>query len=582
MLKGPKKKMVRDAIRYYIDTTGLTSDNFILDVSHNSTKRGYDSLDYHAWLAVKIFKLFQQNDITLADCLEFRNLATQLKLEKRGMNVTTLWKKLFGKCIALTDISRYELFELSDANSELNYVESDKEVIFCGNDKEDNFFNLFDFDEHNKFFYDNLPKKLQQAIEYKLPIFINMNPYLEHKTCLDRLYDQMVANGYSNKLILNPFYGCIYKLLYLCSEYDLNEVRIGFFSPVDMFNEKEEYNQFYMKFKSKFKFNRGVCFSPKSVGVNSKEEFIAYSIWDLKRENSEKSDNAVVLNTCVQHTDDTILEGAGRLFRGQKESLYDWEVNSIKTSGISSIVPKYSSIQTPSGETIKRFSNVLGYQANTKNLLRSYKRVGVYSVPVGDCTEITIENFYKSVASYTVRSCVGQDIDIPKRLNAPDVMVDGYQKWLADAVIYFLFSPNNMTKSYREKDLVLSNRLFPLKLTDVKNIIRDKNILDDIESRGADNLIITQVIDSLFNDLTKPALELFSFCKQKIIESLTGKIRENYGYKDSLVAWDASFYQIRRIESVFTEEEEKMYSYLFSKLQERLNDGVYKYGFISS
>ena len=79
MLTGYKKKLVKEVISYYIDTTGLSADTFILYVQRNFTK-DRSTLGYKEWLAVKSFELLKQNDISLVNCLEFRNLATQLKL----------------------------------------------------------------------------------------------------------------------------------------------------------------------------------------------------------------------------------------------------------------------------------------------------------------------------------------------------------------------------------------------------------------------------------------------------------------------------------------------------------------------
>lgn len=573
------KKIVKECITYYIDVTGNSSEKFFQDVVRYGNGRNLEKLEYSSWLAVKIFKLFQQRGIILADCLEFRNLTTQLKADKRGMNVLPVWKKVIGKYIASTDISRYELLELSDKNSELLYANTDKNIIYCEDfDDEQNFFNLFDFDINNKFLYNKLPKQLQRVIDYKLPLFINMNPFLEQRKNLLPLYEQMTLQGLNGNKLLNSYYGCLFRIIMFCKEYGLNEVRIGFFTPLDMYYEKPEYAEFYSLFKENFRFNTGICFNPKSVGSKVKADFIGYTIWDLK---SDETNRSVVLRECVQHTDDTIIEGSSRLLRGKKDSLYSWETANIMHNGISTLIPKYSSIQTPSGETVERYSNVLCYQANAKNLLRSLKRVGVYSVPVGECTEVTVESFYKAIASYTVRSCLGKDVNNPIFLSNPDTGVDGYDSWLADAVIYFLFSSTNMTKSYREKDLVLSNRLFPLKIKDVEKFIKDENILNDISVHGADNLMITQIIDSIYLKLSKEAIDLYSFCKQKIIDSLVGKVREDFGYKDSLVAWDASFYQIRQIEHLFTPKEVEMYTYLLSKLEDKLSEGAYKFGFVS-
>lgn len=580
LLTGYKKNLVRDTISYFIDTTGVSSEGFIVLVQKNNMKDP-SKLGYKEWLAVKCFQLLKENDISLADCLEFKNLATQLKLEKRGMNLSSLWKKEIASVIESSGVQKYELFELSDRNSELNYLNAEKDVSFCNIlDNNHNFFNTFDFDKDNKTLFNILPENIQKAIIYKLPIFINLNPYLEHLKNIDILLDDMRLYGFSKKNILNIFYGSLFRIIKFCEEYDLKDVRLGFFFPLDMFNEKVEYLDFYNYFKSFFVFNRGICFNPKSVGVKDKAEYIGYLIWDLNRNNKSKP---VILEERVQHTDDTILKGSFRLFRGKKDSLYDWVKNSTMYNGSYDNIPMYLNIQTKGDSEIQRASNVLGYQLNSRNLLRSLKKIGVYSVPIGEYLEITVENFFKSVASYTVRNCLNDKIELtPVYLSNPDVTIEGYSTWLADAVVYFIFSPNNMTKSYREKDLTLVNRLFPLSFTEVRKYVTDENIINDMNVNKVENLPFIQILDDVLKNLDDVGSEFYSFCKKKIIESLLGNTRENAGYKNSLVAWDASFYQIRGIDRLFTSKEEDKYNYLLSKLKNRLNEGIYKYGFIDT
>ena len=122
LLTGYKKKLVRETLSYFIDTTGLSADNFILSVQRNNMK-DKNSLKYSDWLAVRCFELLKSHDISLADCLEFRNLTFQLKLEKRGINVTPIWKKEIGSLINSTDVYNYTFLEVSDKNSELEYIE---------------------------------------------------------------------------------------------------------------------------------------------------------------------------------------------------------------------------------------------------------------------------------------------------------------------------------------------------------------------------------------------------------------------------------------------------------------------------
>lgn len=584
MLTVGKKKLVRDAIRYYIDSVGESAEQFILTVQRNFTKN-IETLDYKAWLAVKIYDLLKSQDITLADCLEFRNLATQLKLERKGMNVTTAWKKEIAKVIDSTGISRFELFDVSETNSEFKYIEGIEKEINCLDNEEFNFFNTFDFDLNNRTFLNELPKKVQSAILYNLPIFFNLNPYIEYKKDLDLIFDEMKLYGLGKKKLQNIHFASLFRIMRLCEEYSLTDVRIGFFTPLDMYYEKEEYSSFYKELKSKFKFNTGICFSPKSVGVNEKSELIGYMIWDMKKE--DERDVPVVLNERIQHTDETILSGTDRLLRGHRESLYDWLVSGSMKVGEASRVPIYQNLQNKSEDYVDRYSNVLGYQLNSKNVSRSLMKIGIYSVPfVSEHTEITVENFYKSVASFVVRSVLGDSIkgNTPTSLDylsSPDMTVEGYQNWVADSIIYFVFNPLNMTKSYREKDVILPNRMYPFAFSDVRRYVKDDNVIDDMNKSEVQNSKFVEIIENAVSDLSEVGASLYNFCKKKMFESLMDKNRENAGYKNSLVAWDASFYQIRGMQNIFSSEDEETYNYLLSQLKEKLVEGVYKFGFVS-
>ena len=584
MLTVAKKKLIKDAIRYYIDSVGESAEQFILTVQRNFTKN-IETLDYKAWLAVKIYELLRTEDITLSDCLEFRNLATQLKLERKGMNVTSAWKKEIAKVIDSTGINRFELFEISDVNSEFKYIEGLDKEINCLDNEDFNFFNTFDFDLNNRTFLNKLPKKVQSAILYNLPIFFNFNPYIEYSRELDLIVDEMKMFGFNKKKLHNIHFASLFRIIRLCQEYGLTDVRIGFYTPLDMYYEKEDYLSFYKELKSKFKFNTGVCFSPKSVGVNEKSELIGYMIWDMKK--ADERDAAVVLNERIQHTNDTILSGTDRLLRGHRESLYDWLNSGLMKIGDVSRVPVYQNLQNKSDEYRDRYDNVLGYQLNSKNVSRSLMKVGIYSVPfVSENTEITFENFYKSVASFVVRSVLGDSIkgNTPTTLDylsSPDMTVDGYQNWIADAVIYFIFNPLNMTKSYREKDVILPNRMYPFAFSDVRRYVKDENVIDDMNKAEVQNTKFVEIINNAVADSSEVAVSLYNFCKKKMFESLIGKNRENAGYKNSLVAWDASFYQIRGMQNIFSSEDEETYNYLLSQLKEKLVEGVYKFGFVS-
>ena len=63
LLTGYKKKLVKETISYFIDTTGLSVDMFILYVQKNNMK-DVNTLGYKEWLAVKSFQLLKANGIS--------------------------------------------------------------------------------------------------------------------------------------------------------------------------------------------------------------------------------------------------------------------------------------------------------------------------------------------------------------------------------------------------------------------------------------------------------------------------------------------------------------------------------------
>lgn len=592
MLNTTQKKIIREVLRYFIDTTGLSSDHFILLVQRNAMRLREDS-KYEEWLAVKSYNFLKEMGISLADCLDYRFLVTQLKKEKKGINITPIWKKEIAKEILKSDINGYSLLELSDKDSEFDYISKNISKIEPGMplsnysynlinaENNTSFFNTFDFDIENRSLYNLLPKEIQKVVDFNLPIFINFNPYLYKSGDLYNIVDSMKLHGFSNLSDI-PYFQILFKIIDFCKSYNLTNVRIGFYGFSGMFLEEEKYLDFFKYFKSYFQFKRGICFSPKSVGLKSNEEFITYSIWDFTEQKLGKSDKRLVLNERVQLTPETIVKGVDRLFRGIRESLYAWCNKSIIEGNTYREIPLYLNYHIKSDEKIKQYSNELCYILNSKNVLRSLKKIGTYSVPFGEYNSVTLENWPKMIASFVVRCCLNDKLDSSSvYLSSPDMSIRGYKEWVADSLIFFLFSPFSMHKSYREKDLKMGNRVFPLSFSEVRKYVTDENIIMDMNSGTVENLDFVSILSDVLNDVSSDGMDLYRFCRQKIIKSLLGKTRENVGYNDSLVAWDASFYQIRSIPDLFDKKDEETYQYLYSKLKEKLSKDLYKYGFIS-
>lgn len=580
MLTRNKKRMVKEVLSYYVDTTGVSEDMFILYVQRCRNKSPQD-LNYKEWLALEGFSLLKSQGITLADCLEFKSLSKQLKKLKNGIYVSDLWKLEIAKEIEPELSDNVLLVEVSDfLNSEFGFLSKDRDYIKLEKrGKKVNLLNNFDFDNENKFLLDSLPAKVRNAIVENKEIFININPYLEDDTEITSLIEEMKMYGYNKKHLYPIFYRCLFRLIRLKDEYNLTHLKIGFYGPTSIFMD-EKYKDFYSYFRQHFDFNRGICFDPKAIGLKVKEEFLSYTVWESKRFIRGRS---VVLTEKVQHTEDTILQRGKRLMRGKGLSLYNWcnRVNK-KSTAEDYEVPVLMNINTLSETKIKRSNMSFGYMLSSQNMLRMLKKVGVTNLPMGEYQEITDENFWQCVASYAVRVCLEDKVGLETlMLVSPDMSIEGYNNWLADALILMLFNTSSMMISYRQQDLRVDNKLFPLSKRDVKKVITDENLLKDLEEKETVNDYILDKIKEVEQDLSVEAMELYIFGKNKLKESLRGIERAKLGYRNNLSAWDASLYQVRGMRTIFSSKDEENYLYLLNKLKDKLYDGVYTYGFIT-
>lgn len=581
MLTGNKKRIVKEVLSYYVDTTGVSEDIFILSVQRSRNK-SQEELSYKEWLALESFSLLKSHDISLADCLEFKSISKQQKKSKNGVYVSDLWKSEVAKEIEPEITEKTLLVEVSDfINSEFDFVKNIKSYIKLEkNGVKINLLNTFDFDIDNRFLLDSLPSKLRTALLENQEIFININPYLEDDSELSSLIEEMKMYGYNKKHLLSIYYKCLFRLIRLKDEYNLNNLKIGIYGPTTIFMD-EKYKDFYSDFRKHFDFKRGICFEPKAIGVKSKDEFLSYTVWESRRFIRGRS---VVLTEKTQLTEDTILQKEKRVMRGKGLSLYNWcNRVSKKQSEEEYDVPILMNINTLSETKVKRNSSTLGYMLSSQNMLRMLKKVGLTNLPMGEYQEINEDNFWQCVASYSVRVCLEEKIGLDTiMLVSPDMSVEGYNTWLANSLILFLFNTASMNISYRFSDLRVDNKLFPLSKREVKKIVTDENLLNDLESRETVNDFILEKLKEVESDLSTDGMELYIFGKNKLKESLLGIERAKLGYRNNLLAWDSSLYQVRNMKTIFSSKDEENYLYLVNKLKDKLYDGVYTYGFITN
>lgn len=611
MLQGQKKKVLKDVVRYYGTTTGKSYEDFLLDIQKT---RGNLALaqEYSEWLAAKIFEILQKNEITLADCIENKDvIRSSLKEDesrKDGEFYTPevwaaegreylkrmlgdLWGKAYiwdasagtGNLLRSSDYPRDKLF-LSTILPE--DVEILKASFPGAHVFRLDFVNDIDWDQNNRFFSNNLPPELVGVLERNEPIVFYMNPPYKVMEANSSDVGAYMASMGMAKCALDIFHQFIYRLIMIKRFYQLTNMYLGIFGPVTMFHSKM-LEPLYNEFKSEFKFVDGMCFSAGDFANTSESVgwLVGYTTWRSK--NGDEEDKSIVLDAKSVDEKGNISVIGKRLITSIDVNLHDW-VKAKDIIRIDQPLPEVTTFMNFTGDLVNAPQNYLGYLMSSNFVIRATRRSSVTSLPNPDNVPITPENFWRCVASFAARRCYAtkaNPYNNSQYYSKPDETIEGYDQWLRDALVLFLFEHNSQQASYRDLEVGgyiwnIPNRLFPIPYEIVREVVSDPVILDDMTKFPPQNQFLVSILQQVQYGFSPDAMELYQYCLTLILESLQGDKRARFGYANWTKAWDAGFIQLKSIKGFFTPEQDEKYTYLLSKLRHKLYDGVYKYGFM--
>lgn len=571
-----KRKVIKEFLNYYISTTGSSLDFFILTIQKNKGKINETTRDYKEWLALQLFNLMLNLEITLSDCLDYRKTLKTNKVILKGQYLSEIWVKEVLKEINLPSHSvLVDLFDNENSSdlrfSGLNYYNLNYVDML----------NTFDFGIGNDFLKDSLPTKLNIAIEDNRNIYFHINPLNSKKKENSAILDEMYKLGLNNKKLLNITYFSILRMILLKEEYSLSNLYFGIYLPLEIFKEPKEYSKFLKLLNKNFEFKNGICFDSRLLGVTTKDKYYSFMLWGPKESKNNKS---IVLMEKILNSTDVIVSKYQKVIRPNTINLYDWCIGKEYTPSSVEIYPMISQHGKYTEELYERPVEVLGYALADKNHLKMLKKSGLFTSKVSDSLEFNEFNFWNIIATQGMKILsenINQNTDKSYYLNSPDITVEGYQQWLANLLILVLFDVSNYIQSYRGK-YNIPNKLFPLSSSDILRFVEDKNILEDIKCNGDSNTFILKRLKEVDSLLNKESIDLYLFVKGKLRESFRGNYRKDLNYKYNLDSWDCNFSSIRKIKSIFTDEDEERYIYLLSKLKSSLEDGIYKYGFLEN
>lgn len=612
ILHGQKKKVLKEVIRYYVDSTGNAYDDFILGVQ-KTRGNAESTLPYPEWLATKCYELLSKHGVTIQDCIENKDVINATINEESSRMAGEFytpevwcadgreylkemlgdqWGKAYiwdascgtGNLLKTADYPSDKIFMSSLLPEDIEMVKSilpDVEAFQC------DFVNGIDWDENNMRFSEKLPPRLVEVLRNDEPIVFYMNPPYKVMEANSSDVGAYMASMGMAKCALDIFHQFMYRMVMLKRTYNLTNMYMGIFGPVTMFHSKM-IEPMYNEFKNEFKFFNGMMFDAGDFSNTSESVgwVVGYTAWRT-RQAGEDSTSSIVLDAKATNADGGVETIGKRLITSIDVNLHNW-VEADDIIRYDNKLPLVTTFNNFVGSLHKAPEGAMGYMMSSNFVIRATRRACVTSLPNPDNIPITPENFWRCVASFVARRCYASKTNPYNNCqyySMPDTSIEGYQDWIVDALMIFLFDYSAHQAAYRNVEVEgsvwnISNQMFPISQEILKGVVTDENILKDMELHPAQNQFILDILAQVTPMLSEEARELYEFALQTILESLAGTKRQELGYANWTDAWDAGLVQVKSVKGLMSSESEERYSYLLSKLKHKLYDGVYKYGFM--
>lgn len=610
-------KVAKQAVQYYCMVTGKTWSDFYsnLDIALNGTP-----MSDEFWLIRKLMDAVQKSGMTVNE-FKMNKDAVKALFDEEGRKkageffTPEIWsaegRKYFDKHIP--NWREYNVWDGSCGSGNLMRTSGhptdklflsslqDDDITLIKNTPEYagatafqcDFLSELDYDTVNTEFLDKLPPRLKEIIVNDEPLIIYMNP--PYKAGLAKATDvgrHMIDIGLG-KAAYDIFYQFCWRVMHFVEMFQLKNCYYSFFGPLTFFTGSGA-NVLLTEFEKCFEFVDGMCISAQEFSDTSESILwgIGCSLWKSRGgyiADAPRKD--ILLDKKYKLPEGGVGCHGKVLYEPPRQKLSEWvaptDIMFLESAPLmtSHLTFKGSDVEVRKAPNTGRIaSNALGTLMVGNTLTRSADQSAVLSMPSTiQFVSITEENFWRCVSSYTFRRVVDAGWAIAKKeISAPNTSVEGYDLWLKNALVMFLFEWKSMMSSIREVEwgggtYNVRNKLFYCSEEEVRNACQDERILKDLDENPPENQFLLEKIEECRPYWVEPVRELFDFCKQYTLFSYNK--RAETGYKGCTDAWDAGFQQIRA--GVWNETLQEKLSELVAGARDWLRKDIDKFGFVS-
>ena len=452
-----------------------------------------------------------------------------------------------------------------------------------------------DYDEYNTEFLDKLPPRLKEIIVNDEPLLIICNP--PYKTGSAKATDvgRYMCDIGMGRPAYDIFYQFCWRVMRFVEMFNLSNCYYAFFGPLTFFTGAGA-NILLTEFEHCFEFLDGMCISAQEFSDTSESILwgIGGTVWKSRGGYQQEQNHKDILLEKKYLLPDGGVGCEGRvLYAPPREKLSDWVAPKDVT--FFNNAPLMTSHLTFKGSEVfdkvapksgKLADNALGTLMIGNTLTRSSDQSAILSMPSTiQYVSITEENFWRCVASYTFRRTYDAGWAVAKKeISAPDTTVEGYDLWLKNALVMFLFEYKSMMSSMRGvswggyDNYVIRNKLFYLSEEEIRANCHDEVILRDLEQYPLENQFMLEKIKECEPFWEPEVKALYDWCKNYTLFTLDK--RKEVNYKGSLDCADAGFQQLRT-GGLWNDQLSEELTKIIVQARDYMRKDLDKFGFVS-
>lgn len=626
-------KLAKQAVAYYTDVTGNKWSQFY-DYLDEALSAPLETQTGELWLIHALMNKVLSNGLSLDEFKQNKDAVKALfdeegrkkagefftpvvwaeelhrYMDKYIPNWRTEYNVWEGSCgsgnlIRTAKITPEHLFASTLQEDDVTLIRNTPELAGCTAFQCD-FLSGIDHGESTEFL-DKLPPRLKEIIQNDEPLVILMNPpYKSGSAKATDVGNYMINCSTPECNLAKPAYDIFYqfcwRVMRFVEMYNLHNCYYAFFGPLTFFTGAGA-NILLKEFERSFEFVDGMCISAQEFSDTSESILwgIGASIWkSMGNERPVYNDKGerVVYHKDILLDKKFLIPGGGIgcegkvLYEPPRQKLSEWVV--AKDLSFNTLAPLMTSHLTFKGSDAhvkvapnsgKIDVNALGTLMVGNTLTRSADQSAILSAPTTiQFVSITEENFWRCVASYAFRRVVDAGWAIAKKeISAPNTNVEGYDVWLRNALVIFLFEYKSMMSSLRDVDwngqkVDIVNKLFYLSEEEIRANCHDEVILNDLDKHPLQNEFMLRMIKESEPYWVPEVRQLYDWCKTYTLA--TYDLRKTVNYFGSLECADAGFQQLR---SGLWDEQKLSADLTKIMVQARdyMRKGLDKFGFVS-